>query len=85
LGRKRSKHADANEKNSGYPPRDYTGFARPVAMKYYAHRSMDMLEHNFLDNGMDGYVELCKDLCCEFIKSFDEFKKYNNYLDYWTM
>jgi hypothetical protein len=35
-------------------------FVRPVAMKYYAHRSMDMLEHNFLNGGMDGYVELCK-------------------------
>jgi hypothetical protein len=29
-------------------------------MKYYAHRSMDMFERNFLDGGMDGYVELAK-------------------------
>jgi hypothetical protein len=63
-------------------PRDYTGFARLVAMKYYMYKSMNMLEHTFLDNGMYGYVELCKDLCHEFMKSFNESKKYNNYLDY---
>jgi hypothetical protein len=72
----------ANEKNQGYPSRDYTGFSIPIAMKYYAHRSMDMLEPKFLNNGMDGYVELFKDLCCEFMRSFDESKKYNNYLDF---
>jgi hypothetical protein len=49
-------------------------------MKYYAHKSTDMLEHTFLDNGMDGYVDLCKDLCRKFMKSFDESEKYNNYL-----
>jgi hypothetical protein len=32
---------------------------------------------------MDGYVELYKDLCRKFMRSFDESKKYNNYLDYW--
>jgi hypothetical protein len=77
-----SKRADANEKNLGYPPREYTGYARLVPMRYYAHRSIDMLEHIFLDNGLDGYVELYKDLCREFMKSFDTFEKYNNYLDY---
>ena len=50
-------------------------------MKYYAHRSMDMLEHNFLDGGMDGYLELCKDLCREFMRELDDSKKFN-YLDY---
>jgi hypothetical protein len=44
---------------------------------------MDLLELNFLDNSMDWYVELHKDLCCEFMKSFDESEKYNNYLDHW--
>jgi hypothetical protein len=44
--------------NLSYPPRKYTGFAKPVAMRYYAHKSMDMLERTFLDNGLDGYVEL---------------------------
>jgi hypothetical protein len=32
-------------------------------MKYYAYKSIDMLKRDFLDIGMDGYVELCKDLC----------------------
>jgi hypothetical protein len=53
-----SKRANANEMNLSYPPRKYTGFAKPVAMRYYAHKSMDMLERTFLDNGLDGYVEL---------------------------
>jgi hypothetical protein len=45
--------------------------------------TMDSLEHNYLDGGMDGYVELCKDLCREFMKELDDSKKFNNYLDYW--
>jgi hypothetical protein len=81
---KRSKRTDANEKNSGYPPREYTAFARLVAMRYYAHRDMGMLECTFLDNGLDGYMDLYKDLCCEFIEACDTFEKYNNYLDYWN-
>jgi hypothetical protein len=79
---KQSKRTNANEKNLGYPPREYTAFARPVAMRYYAHKDMDMLECTFLDNGLDGYVDLCKDLCCEFMEACDTFEKYN-YLDYW--
>jgi hypothetical protein len=52
-------------------------------MRYYAHRDMDMLEHTFLDNGLDGYVALCKELCCEFMKACDTSEQFNNYLDYW--
>jgi hypothetical protein len=78
-----SKYADANEKNPGYPPREYTAFVRPVAMRYYIHRGMDMLERTFLDNGLDGYVDLCKDLCREFMEACDTSEQYNNYLDYW--
>jgi hypothetical protein len=44
--------------------------------------SVDMLERDFLNNGMDGYVKLYEDLCRKFMQSFDESKKYNNYLDY---
>jgi hypothetical protein len=53
-------------------------------MKYYAHMSMDMLESNFLDNGLDEYVELYKDLCCKFMKAFDESEKFNKHLEYWN-
>jgi hypothetical protein len=80
---KKPKRADANKKNPGYPLREYTAFVRPVAMRYYAHRSMDMLERTFLDNGLDGYVALCKDLCKEFRKACDDFEQFNNYLDSW--
>jgi hypothetical protein len=79
---KKSKCADANEKNPGYPPRGYTAFVRPVAMRYYAHRDMDMLERTFLNNGLDGYVALCKELCCKFMKACDTSEQFNNYLDY---
>jgi hypothetical protein len=51
-------------------------------MKYYAHETMDSLERNYLDGGMDGYVELCKDLSCKFMKELDDSEKFNNYLDY---
>jgi hypothetical protein len=61
----------------------YTAFVRPVAMRYYAHRDMDMLEHSFLDNGLDGYVDLCKELCNEFMNACDTSEHCNNYLDYW--
>jgi hypothetical protein len=80
---KRSKRADANEKNPGYPPRGYMAFARLVAMRYYAQRDMDMLERTFLNNGLDGYVDLCKDLCYEFMEAYDTSEQFNNYMDYW--
>jgi hypothetical protein len=79
---KRSKRAVANEKNPGYPPREYIAFARPVAMRYYAHRDMGMLERTFLDNGLDGYMDLCKDLYKEFMEACNTSEKFNNYLDY---
>jgi hypothetical protein len=68
---KKSKRTDANEKNPCCPPRGYTAFVRPVAMRYYAHKDMDMLERTFLDNGLDGYVALYKELCYEFMKACD--------------
>jgi hypothetical protein len=52
-------------------------------MRYYAHRDMDMLECTFLDNGLDGYVALCRELCNEFMKACDDSEQFNNYLDYW--
>ena len=58
-------------------------FVRILVMKYYVHKSMDMLECNFLNGGMDIYGELCKDLCHKFMKKLDDSKKFNNYLDYW--
>jgi hypothetical protein len=75
-GAKQTKCANANEKNPNCPSREYTHFARLIAMKYYAYKSIDMLKRDFLDIGMDGYVELCKDLCYEFMKSFDESEIY---------
>jgi hypothetical protein len=51
-------------------------------MKNYAYMSMDMLELDFLDSGMDGYVDLCKDLYGEFMCKFDNSEKFNNNLDY---
>jgi hypothetical protein len=80
---KQSKRANANEKNPGYPPRDSTGFVRSIAIKYYAYRSMDMLERDFLDNDIDKYVELWKDLCHKFMRSFYESEKYINNQDFW--
>jgi hypothetical protein len=77
-----SKRVDINEKNPSYPPRGYMAFARLVAMKYYVPRDMDMLERTFLNNGLDGYVDLCKDLCREFMEACDIFEQFNNYLDY---
>jgi hypothetical protein len=81
--KKKSKRADANEKNPSYLPRGYPAFIRPYAMRYYAHRDMDMLERTFLNNRLDGYIALCKELCKEFIKACDDSKQFNNYLDYW--
>ena len=80
---KKSKRANTYEKNPCYPLKEYTAFARPVAMRYYVHRNMDMLEHTFLDNGLDGYVAFCKELCKEFIEACDTSEQFNNYLDYW--
>jgi hypothetical protein len=80
---KRSKRADPHEKNPGYPPKAYTAFARLVAMRYYAHKDMDMLECTFLDNRLDGYVALYKELYNEFMNACDTSEQFNDYLDYW--
>jgi hypothetical protein len=40
------------------------------------------LERTFLDNGLDGYVALCKELCNEFMNACDTLEQFNNYLDY---
>ena len=72
LSQKKSKHADVNEKNPGCPPKGYMVFVRSYAMRYYVHRDMDMLECTFLDNGLDGYVALYKELCKEFMKACDD-------------
>ena len=58
-------------------------FVRPYAMRYYVHKDMDMLECTFLDNGLDGYVALYKELCKEFMKACNDSEQFNNYLDYW--
>jgi hypothetical protein len=52
-------------------------------MRYYAHRGMDMLERTFLNNGLDGYVVLYKELCKEFMEACDTSEQFNDYLDYW--
>ena len=80
---KKSKRVDAYEKNPIYLPREYTAFARPVAMRYYAYKDMNMLEHTFLDNGLDGYIALYEELCKEFIEACDTSEQFNDYLDYW--
>jgi hypothetical protein len=41
-----------------------------------------MLERTFLDNGLDGCVDLYKDLCREFMEACDTSEQFNNYLDY---
>jgi hypothetical protein len=80
---KQTKCVNANEKNPNWLSREYIQFSNPIAMKYYAHMSLRMLEQEFLDNGMDGYMELCKDLCWEFMDKYHVSEKFNNYLDYW--
>ena len=80
---KKFKRADVHEKNPGYPSREYIAFARPVVMRYYAHKDMDMLECTFLDNGLDYNVALCKELYKEFMEACDTSEQFNDYLDYW--
>jgi hypothetical protein len=70
LSSKPTKRLDAIEMNSSWPLKEYTQFSRPRAMTYYVHRSLRMLEQKFLDNSLDGYVELCKDPCQEFMSKF---------------
>jgi hypothetical protein len=83
LDSKWTKRIDTNEEILNWPPKEYTHFARPIAMKYYMYKYLRMLEHEFLDNSMDRYVELCKDLCRQFMHKFDASKKFNNYADFW--
>jgi hypothetical protein len=55
LGSKQTKYTNVNAKNPNWPPWEFTHFARPIAMKYYVHSFLKMLEHEFLDTGIDGF------------------------------
>ena len=63
------------------PTKRVHSISRSIAMEYYAHRPMIMLLLEFLENSIDGYLELCKDLSHEFMNYFHVSKKHKNYLD----
>jgi hypothetical protein len=82
-GHKRPKRPDAHEWRPEYPPREYTRFLRLVALEYYRLRSHQAFQRQFFRNGEDGYVDLSKDLCREFLDKLDASEVFNNYSDYW--
>ena len=51
-------------------------------LQYYKVRLLEMLNREFLDNGFDGFVNLCADLGWKITDRLDESKLYNNLTDF---
>ena len=48
--------------NPNRPGKEYADAAREIVLHYYKVRSMQMLQWEFLDGGVDGFLSLCTDI-----------------------
>ena len=62
--------------------KEYMDATREYVLRYYRRRSLEMLNQEFLDNGFDGFVNLCTNLRQEITDILDESKLYNNWTNF---
>ena len=62
--------------------KEYADAAREIVMHYYKVRSMQMLQREFLDGGVDGFLSLCADIGREITDKLEDTELYNNWADY---
>ena len=60
-GSRRSKKSKKAQ-NPNRPGKEYVDAAREIVLHYYKVRSMEMLQREFLDSGVDGFLSLCADI-----------------------
>ena len=46
-------------RNPNHPGKEYADAAQEIILHYYKVRSLEMLHREFLDGGVDGFVNLC--------------------------
>ena len=72
----KKKKTSANERDEGYPPKEYAQFIREVTISYYRVRSAEMLKKSFLDYGEAGIFKLQADLEREFWKKLSQSERF---------
>ena len=48
--------------NPNRPGKEYADATREIVLYYYKVRSLEMLQREFLDGGIDGFLSLCADI-----------------------
>ena len=69
-------------RNPNQPGKKYRDATREYVLQYYKRRLLEMLNWEFLDNGFDGFVNLCANLGREITDRLDESKLYNNWTNF---
>ena len=49
-------------RNPDCPKKEYADAAREIVLHYHKVRSLEMLHQEFLDGGVDGFVNICVDI-----------------------
>ena len=65
-------------RNPNCPGKDYADAAREIVLHYYKVQSLEMLHREFLDGGVDGFVNLCANIGQEIMDKLEQTKLYNN-------
>ena len=68
--------------NPNRPGKEYLDAAREIVLHYYKVRSMQMLQREFLDGGVDGFLSLCANIGQEITDKLEDTELYNNWADY---
>ena len=73
-GSKKSKKAQ----NPNRLGKEYADAAQETVLHYYKVPSLEMLQREFLDGGVDGFLSLCADIGREKTDKLEEMELYNN-------
>ena len=68
--------------NPNRPGKEYADATREIVLYYYKMQSMQMLQREFLDGGIDGFLSLCTDIGWEITDKLEDTELYNNWADY---
>ena len=76
------KRKSANEKDAGFPPKDYTHFAARVALDFFRTRDDELLHRIFFDKGLHGVLNLQATLQTELEKKLGSSELFNNWYSF---
>ena len=58
--------------NPNRPGKEYADAAQEIVQHYYKMRSLEMLQREFLDGGVDGFLSLCAEIRQEITNKLEE-------------